>query len=224
MELHTGTHDVVHMWGMAFNMDTIYMTWVVFAIIIVVAFFATRQVNMVPSGVQNVVEFILEVIGSQLKGPLGKHFSKVSSLLFTFFVFILVSNELGLIPSPHILTSPTNDLNTTLGLALASSVSIWVIGAKMKGPSYFKHFFQPFAVFVIFHIMEEISKPVTLSFRLFGNIVAGEIVLELLNGLAPYLTPIIWLVFSLFVGVIQAFVFTILVTSYLGMAINNEEH
>ena len=55
--------------------------------------------------------------------------------------------------------------------------------------------------------MEEISKPVTLSFRLFGNIVAGEIVLELLNGLAPYLTPIIWLVFSLFVGVIQAFAF-----------------
>lgn len=89
MELHTGTHDVVHMWGMAFNMDTIYMTWVVFAIIIVVAFFATRQVNMVPSGVQNVVEFILETIGGQLKGPLGKHFSKVSSLLFYFLYFYL---------------------------------------------------------------------------------------------------------------------------------------
>lgn len=223
MELHTGNHTVVHMWGMAFNMDTLYMTWLVFGILIVIAFFATRQVNMVPTGVQNVVEFILEAIGNQLKGPLGKHFNKVGSLLFTFFFFILVSNELGLIPSPHILVSPTNDLNTTLGLALASSFSIWVIGARIKGPAYFKHFFQPFAVFVIFHLMEEISKPITLSFRLFGNIVAGEIVLELLNGLAPYLTPIIWIVFSLFVGVIQAFVFTILVTSYLGMAVS-EEH
>lgn len=222
MELHAGSHTVVHMWGMAFNMDTLYMTWLVFGIIIVLAYFATRQRKIIPTGMQNGVEMVLEILGDQLKGSLGEHFNKLSSLLFTFFFFIFISNELGLIPSPHILVSPTSDLNTTLGLALASSVSIWLIGLKIKGVGYLKHFFQPFVVFVIFHLMEEVSKPVTLSFRLFGNIIAGEIVLELLNGLAPYLTPIIWLVFSLFVGIVQAFVFTILVTSYLGMAIGDE--
>ncbi|MBS4913402.1 MAG: F0F1 ATP synthase subunit A [Veillonella sp.] len=222
MELHAGSHTVVHMWGMAFNMDTLYMTWLTFGIIIVLAYFATRQRKMIPTGMQNGVEMVLEVLGSQLRGSLGEHFNKLSSLLFTFFFFIFISNELGLLPSPHILVSPTSDLNTTLGLALASSVSIWLIGLKMKGIGYLKHFFQPFAVFVIFHLMEEVSKPVTLSFRLFGNIIAGEIVLELLNGLAPYLTPIIWIAFSFVVGIVQAFVFTILVTSYLGMAIADE--
>ncbi|WP_298704841.1 F0F1 ATP synthase subunit A [uncultured Veillonella sp.] len=222
MELHAGQHTVVHMWGMAFNMDTLYMTWLVFGILIVLAYFATRQCRMVPSGMQNGVEMVLEIIGNQFKGPLGEHFNKLTALLFTFFFFIFVSNELGLLPSPHILVSPTSDLNTTLGLALASSVSVWVIGLRIKGVGYLKHYFQPFAVFAIFHLIEEISKPVTLSFRLFGNIIAGEIVLELLNNLAPYLAPIIWIAFSLVIGVIQAFVFTILVTSYLGMAIADE--
>ncbi|MDY3974637.1 F0F1 ATP synthase subunit A [uncultured Veillonella sp.] len=222
MEMHAGTHHVVQMWGLSFNMDTLYMTWLTMAIILIIAFFATRQRKMVPTGLQNGVEMVLEIIGDQLKGSLGEHFNKFSSLLFTFFFFIFISNELGLIPSPHILVSPTSDLNTTLGLAIASSVSIWLIGLRVKGVGYLKHFFQPFVVFVIFHLMEEISKPVTLSFRLFGNIIAGEIVLELLNSLAPYLTPIIWLVFSLFVGIVQAFVFTILTTAYLGMAVADE--
>ena len=71
--------------------------------------------------------------------------------------------------------------------------------------------------------MEEVAKPATLAFRLFGNILAGEILLELLYNLVPYAVPLIWLAFSLVIGIIQAFIFAMLVTSYLGMAVA-EEH
>ncbi len=222
MDLHAGHHAVAHFAGMTFHMDTIYMTWLTFALVILVTMAATRKRELVPSGVQNVVEAILEGLMSQLKPSLGKHWDMVSSVLFTFFLFIFFGNELGLIPSPHILASPTNDLNTTLGLALASSFTVWVVGLKVKGPGYLKHFVKPFAAFLVINIMEEISKPLTLAFRLFGNILAGEILLEILNQLAPYLVPIIWIGFSLVIGLIQAFIFTILTTSYLGLALADE--
>ena len=114
MELHAGHHHVVQWMGLSFNMDTLYMTWLVMGFIIIVSLLATRGRSMVPKGVQNVVESLLESLTAQLQPSLGKHWGLVSSILFTYFLFILISNELGLLPSPHILASPTNDINTTL--------------------------------------------------------------------------------------------------------------
>ena len=223
MELHAGHHHVVQWMGLSFNMDTLYMTWLVMGFIIIVSLLATRGRSMVPKGVQNVVESLLESLTAQLQPSLGKHWGLVSSILFTYFLFILISNELGLLPSPHILASPTNDINTTLGLALASSIIVWFVGVKVKGPGYFKHYLKPFAPFIVINLMEEVAKPATLAFRLFVNILAGEILLELLYNLVPYAVPLIWLAFSLVIGIIQAFIFAMLVTSYLGMAVA-EEH
>ena len=223
MHLHAGQHTVVHFAGLAFNLDTIYMTWLTAAIVIVITMLATRGRSLVPSGMQNAVEAILEMLTGQMKASLGHHWPLVSSVLITLFLFIFIGNEIGLLPNPHIIASPTNDLNTTLGLALASSATVWVTGLRVKGVGYLKHFFKPFAPFVVINLMEEISKPLTLAFRLFGNILAGEILLEILYHLAPYGAPIIWLVFSLVIGLIQAFVFFILTTSYLSMAVG-EEH
>lgn len=221
--MHTGTHDVVHWLGMSFNLDTIIATYIVFAIIIGVMFVVTRNVKMIPGPLQNGIEFILEGLSSQFKTSLGKRTDEMSSILFTFFFFILVSNQIGLLPNPHILISPTSDINTTAALALATMVIVWFMGIKIKGIGFFKHFFQPFKVFVIINVVEELAKPITLAFRLFGNIMAGELLLELLYKLVPWGTPIIWLAFSIFVGIIQAFIFTLLTASYIGMA-TSEEH
>lgn len=223
MELHSGQHTVVHWAGMAVNWDTIYLTWLVAAIVIMITVTATKKTALVPGSVQNAVEYLLDGLMTQFKPALGDKMASVASILFTFFLFILVSNEIGLLPNPHILASPTNDLNTTLGLALASSASVWIIGLKIKGIGYLKHFFKPFLVFFIINVIEEIAKPLTLAFRLFGNILAGEILLEILYNLVPYGIPIIWLAFSLVIGIIQAFIFTMLTASYLGTAIS-EEH
>lgn len=216
MELHTGHHWVVQILGMDVNMDTILMTWLTAALVIIVTIAATRKRSLVPSGMQNAMEIVIEALLDQFKETLGPKYSQVVSVLLTMFLFILFANELGLLPNPHILASPTNDLNTTVALALVSSAMVHIMALKNQGvKKHFKHFFQPFAPFVIINVLEEFTKPLTLAFRLFGNILAGEILLEVLYFLVPVGVPIIWLLFSLVIGLIQAFIFTILTTSYL---------
>lgn len=216
MELHTGHHLIAQFLGMNVNMDTLYMTWLTAAIVILITLAATRGRSLVPSGIQNVVEMIVEQLLDQFKETLGPKWEQVVSVLLTMFLFILVGNELGLLPSPHILTSPTNDLNTTLGLALVSSFMVHFVALRNQGiKRHFKHYFEPFIPFVLINLMEEFTKPLTLAFRLFGNILAGEILMEVLYMLVPVGVPIVWLIFSLVIGLIQAFIFTILTTSYL---------
>ena len=216
MELHTGHHLIVQLLGMSVNMDTLYMTWLTAVIVLIITFSATRGRSLVPSGIQNAVEMVVEALLDQFKETLGPKWGQVVSVLLTMFLFILVGNELGLLPSPHILTSPTNDLNTTLALALVSSLMVHLVALRNQGvKKHMKHYFEPFLPFVIINIMEEFTKPLTLCFRLFGNILAGEILMEVLYILVPVGVPVVWLIFSLVIGLIQAFIFTILTTSYL---------
>lgn len=223
MELHTGHHLIYQLFGMNVNMDTLYMTWLTAAIVIIITLAATRGRSLVPSGIQNAVEIVVESLLAQFKETLGPKWGQVVSVLLTMFLFILVGNELGLLPSPHILTSPTNDLNTTLGLALVSSFMVHFVALRNQGlKKHIKHYFQPFAVFFVINLLEEFTKPITLAFRLFGNILAGEILMEVLYKLVPVGVPIIWLIFSLVIGLIQAFIFTILTTSYLADSLREE--
>lgn len=216
MHLHTGTHVVSMLFGMSVNWDTIFTTWLSALIVFLIVFAATRGRAMVPSGVQNVVEMVFEFLFGQFRANVGKRYRKVSTVLLTLFMFILTANQIGLLPTEHLTASPTNDLNTTLGLAIASSLLIHFYFIKNKGFGHWiKHFFEPIAPFVFLNLIEEISKPITLAMRLFGNILAGEILLEVLNNLAPWLVPIVWIAFSLFVGVIQAYIFTTLVSVYM---------
>lgn len=216
-----GVHKVAHVAGLTFNMDTLYMTWLAMAIVILLAVLATRRIGLVPGGWQNILEMVIEWLAEQMDSAMGPRGRKLAPLIITLFIFLLISNWLGLIPG---FTSPTSDLNTTLGLAVLMISLVHVLGVKSKGLKYFKHFFEPYIPFVVINIIEELAKPVTLSFRLFGNILAGEVLLIILGLLVPYLVPTAWLAFSVFVGVIQAFIFTMLSMSYIGNAIRDEHH
>lgn len=221
-----GAHKVAHYFGFAFNMDTLYMTWLVMAIVIALALLAVRRIETVPRGWQNVLEMAVEAIGGQVESTIGPNGKRVAPLLITLFIFLLVSNWLGLIPG---FTSPTNDLNTTLGLALMIIGFVHVIGVAHKGAlKHFGHFFQPHPLFLPINIIEEIARPITLSFRLFGNIMAGEILIILIAAVPIYfLGPVwgaTWLLFSTIVGIIQAFIFTMLSTSYLSNSLKDEHH
>ncbi|HWR38016.1 MAG TPA: F0F1 ATP synthase subunit A [Patescibacteria group bacterium] len=219
---HIGGHNVVQFLGMNFNWDTLTMTWLTMIVVTVLAVLATRRLTMVPGGCQNALEMIVEALLDQINATLGPKGAKFVPLLITLFLFLLVGNEQGLIPT---LTSPTNDINTTLGLALMVVALVHIIGVKEKGlVTYGKHFFEPFIPFVIINIIEELAKPITLSFRLFGNILAGEILLIILGMLVPYVIPTAWLGFSLFVGVVQAFIFTMLSMSYLSNSLKDDHH
>ena len=221
--LHAGTHKVIDVLGFPLNIDTVIMTWIVMAIVIVIGFLATRNVKIVPGRLQSAIEMIVIALIEQVENNMGPKGRIVVPIIITLFLFIFVSNELGLIPGGFV--SPTADLNTTLGLAIFVALLVHIMGIKQKGFfKHFKHFFEPFVPFVIINIVEEIARPITLAFRLFGNILAGEILLEVLTTkLVPFVIPSIWLGFSLVVGLIQAAIFTILTISYLSNSFK-EEH
>lgn len=217
-----GAHKVAHLAGISFNMDTLMMTWLAMAVVIVLAVMATRGGKLIPTGWQNFLEMIVVALSDQLEETVGPKGRKLAPFIITLFLFILISNWLGLVPG---LTSPTNDLNTTLGFALMVVMLVHVLGMVNKGPlNYLKHFCQPYLPFVVINMIEEIAKPITLSFRLFGNIFAGEVLLIILGMLVPYVIPTAWLAFSIFVGIIQAFIFTMLSMTYLSTALKDEHH
>jgi F-type H+-transporting ATPase subunit a len=217
-----GGHKLAYLAGLPFNIDTLYMTWLAMAIVILIAYLATRRLTLVPTGWQNAVEMIITALLEQIEATMGPRGKKLAPLIITLFLFLLTANWLGLVPG---LTSPTNDINTTLGFAVMVIVLVQILGIMNKGiKAYFKHFFEPFIPFVIINIIEELSKPITLAFRLFGNILAGEILIIILGILVPMWIPIpniIWLGFSVFVGLVQAFIFTMLSMSYLANSLKD---
>ena len=133
MHLHTGTHVVSQLFGMPINLDTIYTTWLSAIIVFLIVFAATRSRALIPSGIQNAVELLFEWLFSQFESNVGSSYRKVSTVLLTLFMFILTANQIGLLPTEHLTASPTNDVNTTLGLALAASLCVHFYRIKNKG-------------------------------------------------------------------------------------------
>ena len=217
-----GVREVVQFAGLTFNVETLIMTWITMAVVILIAFLATRNLRLVPTGWQNAIEMVVTALHGQIDATMGPRGRMLAPLIISLFLFLLVTNWLGLIPT---LSSPTNDLNTTLGLALMVIVMLHVMGVYFKGMHYIKHFFQPVPVFVVINAIEEVAKPITLAFRLFGNILAGEILIIILLKLMPIWMPIpsvIWLAFSIFIGGVQAFIFTMLSMAYLANAVRED--
>ena len=206
---------------LVFHMDSIMMSWVTMAVVIVVAWLATRKiVRDKPQGRwQLFMEMVVEGLIDQLEKTAGPKSKAIAPLIITLFLYLIFANWLGLVPGGF--TSPTVDVNTTLGLAIMIALSVHVIGASRNGLSHFGHLFKPHWLFLPINIMEEISKPLTMGLRLFGNILAGEILLIILYMLVPALAPTLWLGFSVFVGIIQALIFTILSIVSLSGAFND---
>lgn len=151
--------------------------------------------------------------------------AKIFSLVVTFFVFILMCNMVGLLPAG---VAPTADTQTTFAFAMITFGMIFIMGIKYKGASYFKHYLQPYPFFLPIVIIEDLAKPLTLAFRLFGNMKGKEIMILALLGLITgwaqvlggFTANVIWLLFSIFVSAIQAFVFTILTVAYISVAVD----
>ena len=227
-------HHVEYVWnGLTFNVDTIVSTLVAGAIVLVLGFWARAALTRdsddhVPSKIQILWEAIVGEVNRQVEDNLGRVHPFVVPLAVALFFFILIANWLELIPSElnsetgHLLPAPTADVNLTYALAAVTIVSVWIYGIRTKGAKgYFKHFLEPFPVLLPLNILEELTKPITLALRLFGNIFAGGIMLALI-GLIPafalWAPNLIWKLFDMFIGGIQAFIFALLTVLYFGMA------
>lgn len=128
------------------NMQTMYMTWIAMAIVFVLFFAASRNPKLVPSGLQNVMEFFVDFLNGLMEDNLGgvKGRKYMAPFIITLFMFILVSNEIGMLPQVGVhWTSPTNDINTCFGLSLLVAFSAYLVGVMQQGIGHFKHLSAP---------------------------------------------------------------------------------
>ena len=213
-------HSTIEVGPATFNADTLFNTALVCALLIGFAVVLRSQLHPgVPRGLQNATEAVVEYLGGLAQSTLAGRDINLVPLAISLFVFLLLANWIGLIPK---LKSPTNDWNTTLGLALMTFVLVQFYSIRKRGlGGFLKHLFLQPPYFPL-SVIDELAKPVTLSFRLYFNIFVGELLLTLIVILIPpwfaWLPGAVWTLFSLFVGVVQAFIFTVLTVSYVAVA------
>lgn len=231
--------DVFGISWLDFNLANVFMIAVVSTIVFVFAVWASRKLQMKPTGMQNfmewAVEFIRGIISDTMDWKTGKVFLPLG---LTLIFYILVSNLVGVATVGVFGTdlwwkSPTADAGLTLALSGMVVLLTHFYGIKMRGPkNYFKTFVSPVPLMLPFKIIEEFTNTLTLGLRLFGNVYAGEVLLGLLVGLAgsgvfgfigATVPMLAWQGFSVFIGAIQAFVFTMLTMVYMSHKVS-EDH
>lgn len=206
-------------WGL--NLDTIWSTLIAGAIVVIFGLLIVRKATSgVPTGPQLVWETLVSTIEDQVEGGLGiKTAPFAVPLGIALFAFILIANWLEIVPSHGALPSPTGDIN--LPFAMASIVIVWahVWGTRRNGAwNYWKNWLNPLT------LIEELPKPITLTLRLFGNLFAGALMIELIGLLPIYLSwatvglNVIWKLFDMFIGGMQAFIFALLTIQYFSSA------
>lgn len=210
-------------------------SWFVIALLVFASLAATKNIQRIPSGIQNFMEYVLEFLRDLTKNQLGeKEYRPWLPFIGTLFLFIFVSNWSGALLPWHVLklpsgelAAPTNDINTTVALALLTSLAYFYAGLSKKGLGYFAHYIEPIPVLLPIKILEDFTKPLSLSFRLFGNILADELVVAVLVFLVPLFVPLPLMALGLFTSAIQALVFATLAGAYIHEALEShgdEEH
>jgi len=202
--------------------------WGIMLFLAIISYLATRNMKRIPSGIQNVMEFVVEGIIKLLSGIMGEERAKkYLPLLGSLFIFILISNYSGLLPGAgHTpgLKAPTSNWSVTLGLATVVFLATQYYGVKERGLKYFKHFFEPIVVMFPLNIIEQFVRPLSLSLRLYGNVFGEEMVVAGLFALVPLIVPLPMMLLGLLFGFIQAFVFTLLASIYIAEATETHHH
>ena len=229
-EGHWIVNTVIAGHPMAFNMDTLVTMWAAMAFLIVIAFVTTRNLSVIPGKLQYVMEGILGYFDNLIKSMINKDGEKHFPLIASLFLFIVTANLMGQLPLKMLelkhgeFASPTNDINMTAGLAVIVLIYYVTAGLMKKKAKFLLHEFSFVGIIsMLVEILELFTRPLTLALRLFGNILAGEILIGALLGICAWGLPLPIMFFEILVACVQALVFTMLTTVYIATAVN-EEH
>ena len=202
------------------NLEVMMMTWIVISVLIVFGFFAARKASILPEPLQVVGELLVSQLYGLVEDAVGKEKAKTyAPLICALFMFLLFCNWIGLFPHLH---EPTKDLNTPLSLGLMGFFIANYAGIKTKGiGKYLKEYCEPIFFMAPLNVIGELAKVVSISFRLFGNIMGGSIIILVVSYLTYSIIfpPLLNIFFGLFVGTIQAFVFTMLTIVYISVQV-----
>lgn len=216
--------------GVSLNIDTLITMWLSMILLIILALFTTRNLQMVPGKLQLFGESIVKYFNNIAKSSMGnEEAQKHIAIILTLFMFILTANLVGQLPwklihlSAGELASPNNDINMTAAMAIVVSLYYIFYGVKRNG---FKFFFKGFSIdgiiITLVDTLELFVRPFSLALRLFANIFAGEVLVATILSLVAVVFPLPFMLFELFVALIQALVFTLLSMTYISMAIKEE--
>lgn len=192
---------------------TVVTTWIVMALLVVIAWVTTRKMELKPRGWQHLPEMAVEFILGFLESFLGKNGRKYLPLVATLFILILTLNLSWLIPGSK---PPTMDLSTTLAFAVVTILAVQILSIYEVGVRRYVHTFTSHGLALLpLNIIEELVKVVSLSLRLYGNMFGEETVVTILFILVPLVVPACIQLLGILFGFIQAFIFTLLTISYL---------
>jgi F-type H+-transporting ATPase subunit a len=206
-------------WLKEHHLVVVSYSWFVMALLAFFSFLATRRMNMLPGKLQNAMEAVLGGFDDLLVETMGPEGRKFFPLIATLGLYILTSNLLGLLPG---FESPTANLNTTVSMAVVVFMMTHVVGIRIHGFKYVKHFMGPVwwltPIMMPIEIISHLSRPLSLSVRLFGNIMGEDLVLAVVILLVPFLVPLPVFVLMIFTSVIQTLVFMLLTMMYIAGA------
>jgi len=206
--------------NMTFNLEVIIMTWAVFIMLLAFGFFATKNRRIIPGPVQAMGELFVNQLYGLTEDAMDKELGqKYGPLVCALFMFLLFSNWAGLLP---FMEEPTKDLNTPLSMGLMGFFIAHYAGIRAKGfKGYINEYFEPIFFMMPLNLIGELAKVVSISFRLFGNIMGGSIIILVVSHLtySVLLPPFLNAFFTIFVGAIQAFVFTMLTIVYIAVQV-----
>jgi len=205
---------------MTFNLEVIAMTWIVIVLLLVFGFLAARKRGLLPGSFQLLGELFVSGLYGLTEDALDKKMAqKYGPLTCALFMFLVISNWIGIIP---FLEEPTKDLNTPISLGALGFFIAHYAGIKSKGiKKYLKEYCEPIFFMMPLNVIGELAKVISISFRLFGNIMGGAIIIMVVSYLSYsiVLPPFLNAFFGLFVGTIQAFVFTMLTIVYISVQV-----
>ena len=202
---------------------TIVFTWIVMVLLVITAWFATRSLSVEPplSRWQNLLEIVVTYIREQIREITLQQPERYLPFLGALFLFIAVSNLLAIVPG---YSPPTGSLSTTAALAICVFLAVPVYGIAQHGfIGYLRHYSQPTVFMIPFHIINELSRTLSMAVRLFGNIMSGSMILAILLSITPLFVPIVMQVFGMLIGLVQAYIFAVLASVYIASATSVQE-
>lgn len=232
------TTPSVTLFGIEFDLTILAMSLITVFSVFGLVYWSSRKLTVKPKGKQNVIEYLYDFVRDTISPKLGKYTDNYSLFFFVLFLFLVVANNLGLLvklETEHfnLWTSPTSVFAVDLTLSLIIAVMCHVEGIRKNGvKGYLTGFLSPYPAMLPMNLLEEVTNILSLALRLFGNIFVGEVMTSLIlqmSNMTIVLAPVafvlnmLWAGFSIFISCIQAYVFIILASTYLGNKINAEE-
>jgi F-type H+-transporting ATPase subunit a len=215
------TARVIFEIGPATITEPVVTTWLIVGLAGMGGYLLTRRLSLIPSRRQLMLESVVAGIDRQISEIMCTDGRPFLPLLGTLFLFLLVANWSGLVPGLH---APTASLETTAALAVTVFIAVHVYGVKVQGlRKYLKTFAEPSVLMVPFNLLTQLTRTFSLMIRLFGNVMSGEFVIALLLALAGLAVPVPIMALEILTGTVQAYIFTVLATVYVGAAIGSVE-